>query len=614
MQGKNDFSVGQELRAFVRTDDFKTISGEKYTEYKCSPAMHMNLDNQAESRTDYKESGYLSTFEFDANSGLKAVCDYLNYAYIHFIFIPKALGQEIYLNGGTSGFEKRDEITYPLKEDGSAWSIFNRNHFIPQIFNTQTMSVALKPGDFRSKCEVLLGGNWQDYAVCVSLPRAEALNIMRKKHPNEVELFNDLKEHGLYYPVSRDMRKKHSNEVEFLNDLKEHGLYDTVPRDLEDYNAILDLGLIAKQLQEWWHKLQTPERQLLCFLYAVHRQSSYIEPVAEHDFAMLAHLYYVFTIMEQLTVSNSSIREYFYLLKDTMVLTETALVRHDPQNYNKVLNNLLVSKLKRALSGEMNHLEIAQEIENLKLLNDVLKAEAGFWQCIEQRDPREYLPQDILRKKDEVIALIKNSYEGNSLSRESVISKLQTIIPITEVMQKEKQDFLNKNYILNCGLQLLSNSGFSKAKGKSYIYFLGEWFNAWTQRAKELFPLSSQNLHELAKNCETTKNYIITLQKLYEQVSDNSFSEPIATKRFLDVFNKQVESTFLEIKAALEQENSLDIGLFIHQKTKMLIQLIATQVGTKSTIFNSSSVREILNDLEQLHVKESQLNVSRAMG
>lgn len=73
------------FRVFIRTDNSSAIYFQPFDQYLVCPAEHMNLQTTAGSYRKYINSGFLSTFEFDHNEGLKAVNNYLNYAHVHFI-------------------------------------------------------------------------------------------------------------------------------------------------------------------------------------------------------------------------------------------------------------------------------------------------------------------------------------------------------------------------------------------------------------------------------------------------------------------------------------------------------------------------------------------------
>ncbi|WP_412757553.1 hypothetical protein [Legionella bozemanae] len=175
--------------------------------------------------------------------------------------------------------------------------------------------------------------------------------------------------------------------------------------------------------------------------------------------------------------------------------------------------------------------------------------------------------------------------------------KLEKITASIKFIKEKLAEFLNRNYILNSGFQLLSDPKFSSARGQSFIYCLGEWYNIW---AKNIFGiiqvLSSQTLYQQAKHCEQIKNNLIPLQEFYDQYKHSASPN----KKFLREFDKQVIDTISEVKNALERNPSLDVGRYILERTNQLIGLMGVQLSRRSDIFYIASIRQRLERLNEV--------------
>lgn len=63
------------------------------------------------------------------------------------------------------------EQTLLINKEGSVWEIPYYQQEIPQIFFTQGVEVELGSLNTRSDYEVLLGGNWGDFAEIISVEK-----------------------------------------------------------------------------------------------------------------------------------------------------------------------------------------------------------------------------------------------------------------------------------------------------------------------------------------------------------------------------------------------------------------------------------------------------------
>ena len=191
----------------IRSDNHPSIQRSTFDKYHATPAQHLNLDGQS----NWVETGFVSTFAYNPQksalnvyppeplfmqsmaSGESGRGDY-----IHFIILDKdAYGTKmIDLNGGTSGFEQisQEDVranakdfmpteSKPLKMDGTVWKLPTFDREYPQVFNTETVSVQLAHGAWRSDYEILLGGNWQKYALTKTITREEFQKYFKNNLP-----------------------------------------------------------------------------------------------------------------------------------------------------------------------------------------------------------------------------------------------------------------------------------------------------------------------------------------------------------------------------------------------------------------------------------------------
>ena len=565
-------------RVFIRTDKESLIWGKDYDDYKVCPALHMNLHITECFSRDYINSGYLSTFEFDENSGLEATISYLNCPTVHFILLPAVICDDIYLTGGTRGLEKLGETTYPCKLEGSVWQISARNQFIPQIFNTQNVSIALGQTEICYKSETLLGGNWCDYALCFSLPKKNAQDIASQRYTDETVLCEVLAKNSVPYFVA--------------------------PKDLEQYSVLLQRGLIAKNLQEWW-KIETAEmKQLFCFLYAVIHGQSYREPLFERDLTMLVTLFEFKHVMSNSIPKHPLLVQHLNLLKNLITHIQTQLMPFDVATYVHVLE-FFSNQLKAIVSfhsnpfGHIHRQGIESELQRLNLFYGVLVLEGDFWREVTRCQAFNFQPLELAKVKKEGLDIIRACWaEPSVISRKQLLlvrSRMTQVTQVTQVIKKQLDIFLNRNYVLNIGSELLE---YKKIKGNkaSYIYNLCEWYQAWTiSLSEEIQTVSPSDLQQQALFCEKLKNSLILLSDLYEKYQELPQSTHMKGKS-LKHFEEQVKTTITEIRSAFEQRATRDVGRYLHERTYLLTALLGSMMGAHG--FHSQSIREHIRKLD----------------
>ncbi|HHF7374193.1 hypothetical protein [Legionella bozemanae] len=566
------------FRVFIRTDNSSAIYFQPFDQYLVCPAEHMNLQTTAGSYRKYINSGFLSTFEFDHNEGLKAVNNYLNYACVHFIFIPAALCNQIDLTGGTSGLEKRGKITYPCKESGTAWKTPIRHQFLPQIFNTQGMSVAVPPGSNRYKFEYLLGGKWQPYAIYVTISKQVALEIAKKQYTDEAELWAELKN---YHP------------------------YVIGSQNFAQYTRMLEQGEIAQTSQERWKALPYDRQQLLCFLFAVMQNRCYKEPVPENDIDMIYSLLHDIAPQIDLLLQQSPLLfDYLKLLESSIMLTQSQLVPHDDAL------NFLTKELKELLSFDLQMIKtlnssvIADKVRMLQSFHKAFTAEHMFGQCIRRCESFHFQSSEIEELKVNTLNLIQEFYADPSLSERKISQLIEELSSSTKIVEEKLNEFLNRNYILTSGILLLENTDFKGPPGEqSIIFCLGEWYHQWVQRLD--LSQGNLNLQKQAIYCEKIVDGLMALQKMYRSYKFNS-------SQFLHVFHDEVMHTINAVEMALQQDAGWDIGRYIYERTNMLLCLIGTQNNQNNKFFFLSSIQTTIDRLNEIKMPEVTMHTNGA--
>ncbi|KTD41831.1 hypothetical protein [Legionella parisiensis] len=219
---------------FARTDKRERITLNDLigrVSYSVTPGQHLNISTASDaSKTFYQNSGYLSTFEIkDAGSGIDAVLDYADTDdfYLHFIFLPKSMCEEIHLSGGTQvglGLEKKD---------GTVWQIPHYNTMNPQVFYTTGVDIELGSRK-RTHREALLGGQGLEYAQFVSIKRRDLKSDDFIK--NLTRLFNSSSYH--YYDPETIERDRASA-------IQQRVLWGIWSKDVrienEEYDGYIDL-------------------------------------------------------------------------------------------------------------------------------------------------------------------------------------------------------------------------------------------------------------------------------------------------------------------------------------------------------------------------------------
>jgi hypothetical protein len=147
--------------------------------YPKTPAEHLDLTDRFQA---YKDSGYISTFEFNSNERNENNRHFFfantsQREHVHFIVIPReAYGAVISLTGAAN-IEKDDRASdakVVISGKMKKRQIFDPEY--PQLFATG--GVDLRVHKDRVQFEILLGGNWSKYALCRSYPEAEAVQFV----------------------------------------------------------------------------------------------------------------------------------------------------------------------------------------------------------------------------------------------------------------------------------------------------------------------------------------------------------------------------------------------------------------------------------------------------
>jgi hypothetical protein len=177
----------------IRTDDHSTMQpatvaliSEKVDDkntiqrYAVTPAQHLNLSQGSQ---EYVGSGYISTFEFDERERNEQQ-RHLFFAntdarrYVHFIVIPQEAYREMIILTGRSQIVRDEGESVGRMENSGTMAerpIFDPLH--PQLFSTNGIDIELR-NTTRVQFEVLLGGNWSEYALCRSYTAATAQRMI----------------------------------------------------------------------------------------------------------------------------------------------------------------------------------------------------------------------------------------------------------------------------------------------------------------------------------------------------------------------------------------------------------------------------------------------------
>ncbi|MDX1835964.1 hypothetical protein [Legionella taurinensis] len=556
-------------RVFIRADDLDAESVRTLNtlpEYRVCPALHMNLGTADLPDRAYIDSGYVSAFEFHDNSALKAANAYLAYKNVHFIFIPEALCDSIYLTGGTRGFEKNGKTTHPRREEGSSWQIPVRNAVIPQIFNTDNMSVALMEGDSRSSCEVLIGGNWKDYAVCFTLPKSLSREIAGYEPQDIATLERLLRRSGsLPYLLNPDRSISYAQREAIATQ--------------------------AKQLQTWWKTLGE-ERKLLCFMHAVLEGNAYREPNPEKEPRFMRDLWAVQLRLNEMMSRTPSARHYLNALQLVITRLHGQLLPFHP-SYHPLFNRF-VQEFKEAVH-QQNEEEMQQRIHYLHTVDKALQAEEQFLKRLRQSHHQQFLPSTALQTHLEQCCSLQSMVSPTSNEKE-LIEKTMYVKSVTEALEKELT-FFKHHQITR---QLMNLEQFRAGREHSFIFHLVEWYNVWVDKSDGLFKsLSPEALHQQAKTCAKTQTALIKLQQLFDQC--NARGAGINQEKSNHLFRQLVARVTNQLEQALRAGTSLDVGRYIDEATHYLLILLAQRLGSqRNAFFNEKMQSNHLQNLDRI--------------
>ncbi|WP_454784612.1 hypothetical protein [Legionella sp. WA2024007413] len=280
-------------KLFLRTDNSPCILPKTVEKYNATPAMHLNL--LPSNITGYVDSGYLSTFEYKKGLGLDSTLEYsTNYKYIHFLFLDSEIAEVIQLTGGTSGLTHDGEQTHLIATEGTVWELPCYQSEIPQIFYTDGVEVELGSLKVRSAFEVLLGGNWADFAEIISIEGILAHTLFKQaRGKSEEEFYTLLLQLAHPYVIGK-------TEVQ-----------------PEAYQLRYDTASEKAILINWWNRLSSSNKnQLIIFYSNLHNKSqSYPQP---NDFKFLKELHQLYTTKNKLEQNHPEMRSYFHLVESAI--------------------------------------------------------------------------------------------------------------------------------------------------------------------------------------------------------------------------------------------------------------------------------------------------------
>lgn len=324
-------------RLFIRTDNSPSVLCKKFQKYKGSPATHMNLKGLDEG--GYTDSGYLSTFEFRYGLGLKSVLGYGAFHYVHFIFLHKEIAEVSYLTGGTCGLTHDGEQTLLINKEGSVWEIPYYQQEIPQIFFTQGVEVELGSLNTRSDYEVLLGGNWGDFAEIISVEKKFAHELLKEAQGKNEEEFYQLLVQNKLIPY-----KAQKNELQQI---------PFEPR----WNAAFEKA----SLINWWNCVSTDKEQLIVFT----QRENYPRP---DDFNLLKELQCLHASKNKLEQQYPGMQEYFSQVQEVICKYQAlsriyTMYENEKQAFLRVgLGNILSDTFQQQLNAN-TVLQLCNELD-----------------------------------------------------------------------------------------------------------------------------------------------------------------------------------------------------------------------------------------------------------
>ncbi|ASQ46645.1 hypothetical protein [Legionella clemsonensis] len=422
---------------FVRSDRKEKVQHKRFNAYQVTPAHHMNL-----SRDDaklYEDSGYLSTFMLTGGMGLEQVLK-LNTKYVHFICIDKCVCEHLFLTGGTRGLTIEGKETTVQRLDGTSWQKPPFNPLIPQLFFTNTMQIELGLIGVRDLSEVLLGGNWQDFAQIYSLERTEAREMLTPQYRDDKTFYNDLNSKTTPYTVASGIFR--------YTEAKEK----------------LEKGQLLQQAFTWWNQLES--KSFFCFIYGMFYRGRPYE-LAEVSSREIWEMHRLHLNLNRIFANNPEVKKFFTLNMD---IAMQFLGTSSFDELYQPLATRFVAEIKNflALPEDLRTHQARQRIPMVYIIQKKLNVEICFWRLYKKvatMRPNEAASHVLHMGKDNIIQGWHIAI--NDPRQHEIITSLMTI---------------NENLRDLITIQILNRKTESASHLKSSNHLLGEWFKEFAAR------------------------------------------------------------------------------------------------------------------------------------
>ncbi|HHF7376093.1 hypothetical protein [Legionella bozemanae] len=501
MDNKSEPNQKFKWHLYIRTDSHSAIHAQQILNYQVTPAEHMNLSPM--SSQAYINSGYLSTFEYAKGQGLDAVLNYGAYNNVHFIFLPETICETHFLTGGTRGLEKDDEnnTIFPKKAEGSAWDLPVFNTLIPQIFFTSNMEVELGSMVTRGLQEVLLGGNWSDYAQIITLSKQKVQEIRSQFTGDEVALYKALTTYTIPYINTSKTEQQLS--------------YDT---QLDRAHNIA-----------WWQTLKQEEKRMIGFVHSIIHHTIYHEPLlTDHNY--LSALASISAYKNKLESEYPLIKNYFQAAQETqdllLQLASFYTMYHHPQQ-------LLFNQLNKFITANSlwdNQL-LTNECNKLQVYNQRLSSELRFWITYKNFEALNLSEEEIRLHFPEIVYFVQR-IETSQKNASTVLNLLEDSNIFDELAQLDLNTTDRKVKAIKIQRSILGSQKivhqFCDELNifRTPVNYLALWFKNFHDTYAIPYILHRNNYEEIF-------NIGITLEKMYKSL-DNIRKELIFLIQELD--------------------------------------------------------------------------------
>ncbi|VEB33568.1 Uncharacterised protein [Legionella cherrii] len=544
-------------KLFIRTDNLTSICPKHFEKYSVNPATHLNL--LPNHQGGYIDSGYLSTFEYDKGMGLATVLAYGG-KYIHFIFLHSEIAEIIHLTGGTNGLNHDGDQTDIKVKEGTVWDVPYFQHEVPQIFYTDRVEVELGPSNFRTNTEVLLGGNWRDYAEIISIQPKLAEIISRKNVKTEDELYHLLLEFASPYTLKVGLQQQ--------------------------WNSALEKA----SLLNWWNQLSLAKKDELIALYELlHQEHKYPKP---NDFVFMKELHQLHSVNNQLKQKYPEITNYFNLI-GLAVDKFHMLCQIDPMNDSSRqrfiqigLKDIFANKCELPLKPNAFH----QLCISLETYIGYLIIEADFRQLIREINflklSSEELEEHFPKLAGIVVVLDSNCKKPMGNVSEFIDNYIKNMAEIKEYLPEIKDQLKAFNYRKHYSNNLnvyhfchhIQQSHFPTA-------VLAEWLLDLYENLKDIFK-ANDDYKKIIRNGLLLDSLFDNLKKLHDSI--------------VQVHNQVEISKSLKQRIMSEMQSNIEHSLVCSSKSQELDRYADAQ-------FMLTTIKDSSNQVAVLATEQSKV-------